>query len=123
MECLTRYDLCNLAAKIIGEEFNTPDFTTLRTNSKDYEKARYVYTWFCFNEINAPQRLIRQTLPCHKYSKTVYQVIRRMYERRKDNEVKFDLLSVKSRFNQELSSYKVKAIEPVTVGKQLKLYT
>lgn len=122
MECLTRYDLCSLAAKIIGEEYNTPDFTTLRTNAKDYEKARYVYTWFCFNEINAPQRLIRMTLPCHKYPKTVYQVIRRMYERRKDNEVKFDLLSIKSRFNEELNSYKVKAIEPVKVGKQLKLY-
>lgn len=123
MECLTRYDLCNLAAKIIGEEFNTPDFTSNKTLSKDYERSVYLYTWFCFNEINAPQRLIRHTLwQKHKYPKTVYQVIRRMYERRKDNEIRSDIQYIKNRFNKELANYTVRGIEPVREGKQMRLF-
>ena len=125
MECLTRYELCNIAAKVISEEYNTPDFNIAMAKKSDpseYEKARYAYVWFCFNEINAPQLLIRKTMLCYKYPKTVYQVIRRMYDRRKDNEVKFNLLNIKQCFNEEVNNYQQKSILPVKEGKQTKLF-
>jgi len=118
---LCRFDLCSLAADIISKEFNTPKFTE-QGESKDYDRARYLYTWFCFNELNAPQRLIRHTMPCHKYPKTVYQVIRRMYLRRKDQDLKTDLAYIKSRFNVEMQKFESQDIKPRKDGKQLKIF-
>ena len=120
MDSLTRFDLCNLAAEIISKEYNTPNFTE-NGEGKDYQKARYVYTWFCFVELNAPQRLIRQTMTCHKYPKTVYQVIRRMYNRRKEQDIKSDLQFIKQRFHVELQRFEAKDIKPRKEGKQLKI--
>ena len=120
VDSLTRFELCQIAAEIISKEFNTPKFTE-QGESKDYDRSRYLYTWFCFNDLNAPQRLIRHTMPCHKYPKTVYQVIRRMYLRRKDQDLKTDLAYIKSRFNVEMQKFESQDIKPRKDGRQLKI--
>lgn len=83
-------------ASILEHEYNAPEFRTSKIKTKNYDKARYVYIWFAFNEINAPRSTIRDTLFCYKYKKTIYQVIRRMYLRRKDNDIKADLQMIKT---------------------------
>ena len=122
MESLTRFDLCNLAAEVISKELSTPDFTNKKTGKRDYEHARYLFVWFCFNDINASPKMINNILfPCWGYKKTVYQVIRRMYEKRKDETIKSDLESVRFEYRQQLNKYVVQGIKPLKDGKQLKI--
>jgi hypothetical protein len=118
---LCRFDLCSLAADIISKEFNTPNFTQ-EGETKDFNRSRHLYTYFCFTELNAPQTLIRSTLRYYKYPKTVYQVLRRVYFKRKDQDLKTDLAFIKSRFHVELQRFEAQDIKPRKDGKQLKLY-
>jgi hypothetical protein len=75
-------------ASILEAEYDAPDFRKCELKAKNYDKARYLYIWYAFNEINVPRSVIRDTLTCYSYKKTIYQVIRRMYFRRK----KFDFI-------------------------------
>jgi hypothetical protein len=83
-------------ASILEEELCAPNFRKSDLKTKNFDKARYLYIWFAFNEINIPRAVIRDTLSCYKYKKTIYQVIRRMYLRRKENEIKIDMQTIKS---------------------------
>lgn len=82
-------------ASILEGEYNAPDFRTSELKTKNYDKARYIYIWFAFNEYNAPRAIIRDTLTCYKYRKTIYQVIRRMYLRRRNPELIADINDIK----------------------------
>jgi hypothetical protein len=118
---LCRFDLCSLAADIISKEFNTPNFTQ-EGETKDFNRSRHLYTYFCFTELNAPQTLIRSTLRYYKYPKTVYQVLRRVYFKRKDQDLKTDLAYIKSRFHVELQRFEAQDIKPRKDGKQLRIW-
>lgn len=87
--------LINKVAAIIEREMLTPKFRELTVKDRDYDKARYLYIWVLFNEFNVERVVIRDTLPCYKYGKTVYQVIRRMYLRRKDIDLIYEVKNVK----------------------------
>jgi hypothetical protein len=88
-------------ASIIEIEYLTPKFRELTKKSKDYDKARYLYVWYLFTELNIQRTTIRETLPCYKYSKTIYQIIKRMYIRRKDNDLKADIQMIKNGLKYE----------------------
>lgn len=87
--------LINKVAKIIEQEYCTPNFRKLTKKTKDYDKARYLYVWYLFTELNIERVKIRDTMPCYGYSKTVYQIIKRMYLRRKEYDVKTDIEMIK----------------------------
>lgn len=87
--------LINKVAAIIEKEMLTPKFRELTIKDRDYDKARYIYIWVLFNEFNIERVAIRDTLPCYAYGKTVYQVIRRMYLRRKDNDLIYEVKNIK----------------------------
>ena len=87
--------LINKVAAIIEKEMLTPKFRELTVKDRDYDKARYLYIWVLFNEFNVERVVIRDTLPCYKYGKTVYQVIRRMYLRRKDIDLIYEVKNIK----------------------------
>lgn len=87
--------LINKVAAIIEKEMLTPKFRELTVKDRDYDKARYLYIWVLFNEFNVERVIIRDTLPCYGYGKTVYQVIRRMYLRRKDIDLIYEVKNIK----------------------------
>ena len=122
MQSLCTYDLCDLAAQIIADECSTPNFTIEKPKIKDYENARYLYVYFCHNHINASFPLIRRTMPCYTYSKTVHQVFRRMYFRRKDNDLKMTLHYITKEYDERLKNYKAVDIKPRECGKQLTIF-
>jgi hypothetical protein len=82
-------------ASILEIEYDAPKFRESDLKTKNFDKARYVYIWYAFNEYNAPRSIIRDTLICYKYKKTIYQVIRRMYLRRKNPELLADINAIK----------------------------
>jgi hypothetical protein len=82
-------------ASIIEIEYLTPKFRELTKKSKEYDKARYLYVWYLFAELNVERIVIRSTMPCYGYSKTIYQIIKRMYLRRKDTDIKADVQMIK----------------------------
>ena len=82
-------------ASIIEMEYLTPKFRELTKKSKEYDKARYLYVWYLFAILNIERTTIRQTLPCYGYGKTIYQVIKRMYLRRKDKELISEINHIK----------------------------
>lgn len=87
--------LINKVAKIIEQELCTPKFRELTKKTKDYDKARYLYVWYLFAELNIERVTIRDTMPCYGYSKTIYQIIKRMYLRRKEYDIKADVEMIK----------------------------
>jgi hypothetical protein len=87
--------LINKVAEIIEQELCTPKFRELTKKTKDYDKARYLYVWYLFAELNVERIIIRQTMPCYSYPKTIYQIIKRMYLRRKENDIKADMQMIK----------------------------
>ena len=87
--------LINKVAEIIEQELCTPKFRELTKKTKDYDKARYLYVWYLFAELNVERIVIRSTMPCYGYSKTIYQIIKRMYLRRKEYEIKADMQMIK----------------------------
>jgi hypothetical protein len=82
-------------ASIIEIEYLTPNFRELTKKNKYYDKARYLYVWYLFAELNVERIIIRQTMPCYSYPKTIYQIIKRMYLRRKENDIKADMQMIK----------------------------
>lgn len=85
----------NKLAEILEAEYSTPRFRECTDKNKEYDKSRYLYTWFAFNVLNTPRIIIRDTLPCYGYGKTIYQVIRRMYLRRKDKMLTLEINHIK----------------------------
>lgn len=88
--------LINKVATIIEKEYCTPNFRKLTKKTKDYDKARYLYVWYLFAELNIERIIIRDTMPCYGYSKTIYQIIKRMYLRRKEYDIKADIEMIKT---------------------------
>lgn len=123
MKSICRYELCELAASILEKEFNTPNLTQVDGNTSDHWKARYFYVYFCHTHLNASFMLIRRTMPVYKYPKTVYQVFKRAYERRKDNELKFTISWMKSEFEKKLQEYKSHNFMIKQEGKQINLFS
>lgn len=91
----------NKVAKIIEREMLTPKFRELTIKCRDYDKARYLYIWYLFAELNIERIVIRNTLPCYGYGKTVYQVIRRMYLRRKDQDLIFEIKKIRRLYKND----------------------
>ena len=85
----------NKLAEILEAEYSTPKFRECTDKNKEYDKSRYLYIWYAFNSLNTPRIIIRDTLPCYGYGKTIYQVIRRMYLRRKDKELILEINHIK----------------------------
>jgi hypothetical protein len=122
MKSICRFELCELAAEIISKEFNTPNLTLVDGKTADHEKARYFYVYFCHTQLDASFLLIRKTMPVYKYPKTVYQVFKRAYERRKENENKFLLSWMKSEFDRRIEQYKSQNFMIRNEGKQINLF-
>mgnify|MGYP000237523282 FL=1 len=122
MQSLCTFDLCELAAQIIADECSTPNFTIEKPKIKDYENARYLYVYFCHNHINASFPIIRRTMLCYKYPKTVHQVFRRMYLRRKDNNLKMTLHYITKEYEERLKEFKAVDVKPRETGKQLCIF-
>lgn len=123
MQSLCRFELCELAAEIIGSELDTPNLTEIDSNKQDYEKARYLYVYFCHTHVNAGFPLIRRTLfHVYKYPKTVYQVFGRAYKRNKDQQMRFLIGVFKSEFDKRIKEYKSNNIAIRSYGEQLKMF-
>lgn len=97
-------NLCEIIADIVGKEFNAPNFTA-SGKGPNFEKARYFYVYICRVHADASFQTIRQTMPIYTYSKTVHQVFRRMYERKRQDKEKFsrDLLDLMYYIKQPMS--------------------
>jgi len=118
---LCRFELCQLAEQIICEEFNTPNFTQVDINNSIYEKARYFYVYICRTHVNASPRLIRQTMPVYGYKKTVYQVFKRMWERRKKEDNEFVISCIKREFDKKITTLKSHNVTVRAEGVQMKM--
>lgn len=121
MSSLCRFELCQLAEQIIGQEFNTPNFTRLTIGNSEYEKARYFYVYICRVHLNASPRLIRHTMPVYSYKKTVYQVFKRMWERRKKEDNEFLINSLKREFDRKVNSLISHDVTVRAEGVQMKM--
>ena len=86
-------------ADLIESAYSTPNFRESAFSNRDFLKSRYLYIWIAFNEINVSRVTIRETLPCYGYGKTVYQVIRRMYLRRKNKELIYEINQLRKKLN------------------------
>ena len=111
-----------LAADIISEEMNTPNFTEINHKQQDYDKARYLYVYFCHTHLNAGFPLIRRTLLVYTYPKTVYQVFGRMWGRRKEEENKMLLSYFCSEYERRVKDLKSNNIQVREYGTQLKIW-
>jgi hypothetical protein len=89
----------NNLAKILEAELSAEGFRECTEKQKNFDKARYFYIWIAFNHLNATRVSIRDSMPCYGYGKTVYQVIRRMYLRRKDSDLNYEMNQIKKRIS------------------------
>lgn len=123
MQSICRYELCELAADIIGKELETPDFLNHNIKEREYEKARYLYVYYCRVHLNCSFRVIRRTLwIVYRYPKTVYQVFGRQYKRHKEQEDKFLIQVFKDEFEKRLQTYTSQGIILREYGRQLTLF-
>lgn len=102
MPLVTDLDKCLIAERIIGKELNTPNFTRLTGVDGDYGKARHLYVYLCHVVLNIEFTKINKTMPVYGYKKTVYQVFRRAWEKRKENEIAADLHYLKTEIEKEV---------------------
>ena len=98
--------LCNITQQIIEAEFNLTELTTKQRDSTQLSQARYLYVYVCHSVLNVPFPVIRNTLTCYQYSKTIYQVFRRAYYRRKEPEFSLNVLWIEKRVRNELKRFK-----------------
>jgi len=89
----------DILAKILEAELSVTDFRKSTEKNKEYDKARYLYIWIAFNSLNVSRVQIRDTMPCYGYGKTIYQVLRRMYLRRKDQELNYEINQIKKQLS------------------------
>jgi len=121
-ESLCRFELLGLMEEIISEEFKAPDFTTVDGKTMDYEKARYFYVYIANVHLSASFPMIRRMMPVYGYSKTVYQVFRRMYYRHKEQENRFLIEYLKREYDNKVKDLKSKGIVMREDGKQMKIF-
>ena len=67
----------------IEKELNTPDFLSVQGQKKEYFEARSIYVFFAVSVLNYSFSEVRNSIPYYQNQKTVYQVFRRQYNRRK----------------------------------------
>jgi len=120
---LCTYDLLNLAVIATAKELDTPNFTDSSFDNKQLAEARYHFVYFAFTKLNARPKLIQSFIRSYRCPKTVYQVIRRQYERRKDVQQQTNLKFIEQAFKEAMMTYVPKR-EPLKhkPGKQLKLF-
>ena len=117
MQSICRYELCEIAAEIIGREMDTPDFLRSNPENVEYKNSRYLYVYFCHVHLDAPFPIIRKTLwSVYKYPKTVYQVFGRAYKRNKQQEQRFLIQVFKQEMEKQLQGRQVREH-----GQQIKL--
>ena len=121
-ESLCRFELLGLMETIIGEEFNTPNFTMVDGKKMDHEKARYFYVYIAHTHINASFRLIRRTMLVYKYPKTTYQVFKRMWERRKEQDNRFLIEYLKREYDNKVKDLRSQNITVREYGTQMKIF-
>lgn len=97
MRTSNNYEKLDRLAKILEIELSAPNFRKCTEKSKETDKARYLYIWISFNFLNMPRVAIRDTMPCYQYGKTIYQVLRRMYLRRKDQDLNYEINQIKKK--------------------------
>jgi hypothetical protein len=108
--------------QIISEEFKAPDFTTVDGKTMEYEKARYFYVYIANVHLSASFTMIRRMMPVYGYSKTVYQVFRRMYYRHKEDDNRFTIEYLKREYDNKVKDLKSKGIVMREDGKQMKIF-
>lgn len=69
--------------KLVESEFSAPGFTHLQITGKMYDEARYFFVYFAHVVLNIPFVELRNVMTCYTYNKTIYQVFKRAYYRRK----------------------------------------
>ena len=116
MQSLCREQLCYKLEQIIASELDTPNLTK-GGNGSNYEKARYLYVYICHIHLDAEFKLIRRTMPIYNYQKTVYQVFRRMWMRRKEQENAYMIAYLKRVFDEYKQTANVR-----TELKQMKMF-
>jgi len=121
-ESLCRFELLGLLETIISEEFNASNFTMVDGKKMDHEKARYFYVYVAHTHVNASFRLIRRTMLVYKYPKTTYQVFKRAYERRKEQDNRFLIEYLKREFDNKVKDLKSKGIVMRADGTQMKIF-
>lgn len=121
-ESLCRFELLGLLENIVSEEFNAGDFTMVDGKKMDHEKARYFYVYLSHVHVNASFRLIRRTMLVYKYPKTTYQVFKRMYERRKEQDNRFLIEYLKREFDNKVKDLKAHNITIRSEGTQMKIF-
>jgi len=121
-ESLCRFELLQLLENIVGEEFNAPNFTTVDGKTMDYEKARYFYVYVANVHLDASFPMIRRMMLVYGYSKTVYQVFRRMYYRHKEQDNRFLIEYLKREFDNKVKDLKSKGIVMRQDGTQMKIF-
>jgi len=102
---LCTYDLLNLAVIATAKELDTPNFTDSSFDTKQLAEARYHFVYFAFTKLNARPKLIQSFIRSYRCPKTVYQVIRRQYERRKQPDVQATQHGIEIAFREELKRY------------------
>ena len=90
---------------ILEAEMNAPDFTRVNGNAAHF-KARNMFVYFAIAHMGCRFTEIRDSLPVYTYPKTVYQVFRRQYFRRKE----WDNVDLVNRIKKQLDGRKTKNI-------------
>ena len=121
-ESLCRFELLGLLENIVSEEFNAPNFTIVDGKNMDYEKARYFYVYLASVHLDASFPLIRRMMLVYGYSKTVYQVFRRMYYRHKEQDNRFLIEYLKREFDNKVKDLKSHNITIRSEGGQMKIF-
>jgi len=121
-ESLCRFELLGLLENIVSEEFNAPNFTIVDGKNMDYEKARYFYVYLASVHLDASFPLIRRMMLVYGYSKTVYQVFRRMYYRHKEQDNRFLIEYLKREFDNKVKDLKSHNITIRSEGVQMKIF-
>lgn len=119
---LCTFDLLEVLTKATESEFNVPRFY-IGNDTKEKQEARYSFVFYAFNKLNARPTLIRRFLPCYKYPKTVYQVMRREYMRRKDTEHQTNQKCLEMAFKEKLKTYYSFEPKRRVAGEQIKLFS
>lgn len=121
MEQLCRFELCNLAEQIIGEEYEAPHLTLIKNEEYKYQKARSMYVYICRVYLDASFQLIRKTMPVYGYPKTVHQVFKRAYERRNKDDNRFQIAWLRKELENKITTLKSQDITVRQEGVQMKM--
>ena len=124
MQHLCTYDLLNVAIKATELETGAVGFATATSEAKVMQEARYHFVYYAFTKLNARPKMIQSFIRSYHYPKTVYQVIRRQYERRKQPEMIATQQCIDISFREQLAKYEPKCQQiKYPQGKQLKIHT